>query len=530
METLEKNLRRIVGDEFVLVEPAAREFYSADLSLEEAEVAKFVVQPGTADELAKVVKTVTDAKHALSVRGGGTSYTPCFAPRRDNTVLLDLHRLNRIVEISCSDRYVVVESGCTWQALNEAVGKVGLRVPHIGPVSGRWATIGGTVAQNGISLGSGKEGTIAESVLGVEVVLADGRLLRTGSWGHREGRPYHRYFGPDLTGLFIGDSGAFGIKTRISLRLVDVPKPVLCLSAGFDAMEPMVRAQTEIARRGLAADSYGFDPVRNASIGKYTVSPREGLATLARVAVHQGLRAAFTSVRAGRSFLGGVAYSLHMSFEGTGAEATRKQALAICRQHNGIKIPEVVPTALRADTFGGLEHVLLGPDGEVWVAVHCCVPLSEAVAMVRRVQDCFNERQNRLEQNGISASFFTSHARNVFFIEPVFWWKDRIDPLRRHFVGAPATAPWADREENISARQEVRVICAALRDRFARHGGHFIQPGCYYPYSENLSDTATGDVLSVIKDSLDPQRLISPMALGFGGARLPDHRQGGKRL
>ncbi len=528
VDVLEQEVKRIVGDAFVLTDPSARHFHSLDLSVEPAETAKLVILPGSVEELAQVVRAVAGAGHALGVRGGGTSYTPCFAPRTNTTVLLDMKRMNRIVEINPSDRYVVVESGCTWQALGDALRKAGLRTPHVGPVSGRWSTIGGTVAQNGISLGAGREGTIAESVLGVEVVLADGRILRTGSWARREGRPYNRYVGPDLTGLFIGDSGAFGIKARIALRLVDVPETVLCLSAGFNDMAGMVSAQTEIARQGLAADSYGFDPARNAAMETYAIDPAEGLATLARVALHQGVRGAFALIRGGRSFLRGVAYSLHMSFEGRQADAARKRALAICRRHGGVRIPEVVPAALRADTFGGLEQVLFGPDGEIWVAVHCCVPLSEAAAMLGRVEDYFREQKSRLARHGISASFFTSHARGVFFIEPVFWWKDRIDPLRRHLAGERAAERWRGREENPAARREVRAMCAALRDLFSSSGADYIQPGVFYPYAEDLSGTAAGEVVSGLKEMLDPQRLISPGALGLGGASLRSLRENGR--
>ena len=153
-------------------------------------------------------------------------------PDRESSVIVDTSDLNRIVEINRDDMYVTVESGVTWEALHAALRETDVRTPFWGPFSGGRATIGGSISQNSILWGSTGHDLSAASVIGLQVVLADGTLLTTGSaaWG---AKPFFRNYGPDLTGLFLGDSGALGIKTRITLRLIRRPAEVRMASFNF---------------------------------------------------------------------------------------------------------------------------------------------------------------------------------------------------------------------------------------------------------------------------------------------------------
>ena len=164
---------------------------------------------------------------AVCARGGGTSYTADYLPISRNTLIIDLGRLDRIVEFNQVDAYVTVESGVTWAALKSALDPLGLRTPFYGPFSGLRATFGGAVSQHAISLGSAAHGLSAQSVLSMLVVLADGTCLHTGSAARLQAGagmysvgPFMRHDGPDLTGLFTGDCGAFGVKATITLALV----------------------------------------------------------------------------------------------------------------------------------------------------------------------------------------------------------------------------------------------------------------------------------------------------------------------
>ena len=129
--------------------------------------------------------------------------------------------------------------------------------PCWGTGSGLKATVGGSLSQNAANYGSARYGTIAESVLGLKVVLAKGQQLETGSWSTTDHpTPFDRQYGPDLTGLFLGDGGAFGIKGEIALRLIPRPEVAGYKAYGFDHREDMVEAMAQIGASG--ADDRGL--------------------------------------------------------------------------------------------------------------------------------------------------------------------------------------------------------------------------------------------------------------------------------
>ena len=141
---------------------------------------------------------------------------------------------NKIIEINQEDMYVNVEAGVTWKQLNETLEPLGLRTPFWGTGSGLFATVGGGLSQNAINYGSGRYGTVAESVISLKVILANGSELRTGSWGTDDNpSPFNRYYGPDLTGLFLADSGALAVKAEASLQLIPRPKETRFLAFSF---------------------------------------------------------------------------------------------------------------------------------------------------------------------------------------------------------------------------------------------------------------------------------------------------------
>jgi FAD/FMN-containing dehydrogenase len=119
----------------------------------------------------------------------------------------------------------------------------GVRTPYWGPLSGRYATVGGALSQNSLFYGSARYGSVADSVLGLDVILAGGKRLRTGSGGSLGGSPFFRYFGPDITGLFVSDTGAFGVKAAATLKLIPFPPVTHCASFAFDDSSSLVAAQ-----------------------------------------------------------------------------------------------------------------------------------------------------------------------------------------------------------------------------------------------------------------------------------------------
>ncbi|MDQ1341738.1 MAG: hypothetical protein QG571_354, partial [Pseudomonadota bacterium] len=256
---LPAQLVALLGGAHVLTDAANRRFHAQDVHGSGVPPLA-VVRPGSVDELAAAVRLVTAAGAAVVARGGGMSYTDGYLPIRENTVTFDTTRLNRIVEINPRDHYVTVECGVTWKELAEALAPHALRTPYWGPLSGLRATDGGALSQGSIFLGSGLHGPVQESLLALEVVLADGSLLKTGGAALTHGVPFFRHFGPDLSSLFTGDCGAFGIKARATLRLIPAPAESRYLSFSLADAEAVFGLMTDVAREGLASECMAFDP------------------------------------------------------------------------------------------------------------------------------------------------------------------------------------------------------------------------------------------------------------------------------
>ena len=133
----------------------------------------------------------------------------------ENSVTIDLRGIDQVFEINETDMYVRVGVGCTWHNLYTALKARGLRTPYFGPMSGYSATVGGALSQGSFFLGSTEYGTVMDSVLSLEMVLADGSIVHTGSDSAAGVAPFYRNYGPDLTGLFLADTGALARpKTR----------------------------------------------------------------------------------------------------------------------------------------------------------------------------------------------------------------------------------------------------------------------------------------------------------------------------
>ena len=229
--------------------------------------------------MVEVVKIARGAGLAVVPRGGGMSYTLAHTPARAETLVVDLRRMDRIVECNLADRYVTVEAGVTWAQLMERLRGTGSWLTFNGTLSGLHATVGGTLAQNSAGLG---RGWLSEAVLGLEVVLGDGRVLQTGSGAAEGTAPYYRNFGPDLSGLFLCDSGAFGFKTRATLRLDPVPGGTAFGCYAFDDARPMIAAELEMARTGLISECIGADSFMNTVMAETPPPPRAEMVAVAK--------------------------------------------------------------------------------------------------------------------------------------------------------------------------------------------------------------------------------------------------------
>jgi FAD/FMN-containing dehydrogenase len=249
-------LQEIVGAENLLtgeaVAPCANDVYRS------LETPLAVVRPTTVEALQALVRETVEAGVAIVPRGGGASYTDGYLPVRADSILIDTGGLNRIVEINETDAFVTVEAGVTWAALKTALDAKGLRTPFFGPFSGIAATVGGSMSQNAISHGSGAHGSSAESAVSLDVVIANGELIRTGS-AARGAQPFARWYGPDLCGLFLGDCGVLGVKARITLPLLRAKPAFQAGSFAFPDLPSLARAMREAGLEGLDDEHFAID-------------------------------------------------------------------------------------------------------------------------------------------------------------------------------------------------------------------------------------------------------------------------------
>ncbi|MBO9512656.1 MAG: FAD-binding oxidoreductase [Variovorax sp.] len=512
-------LRGVVAADAVLDDPASRSFYSNDIFWQPGIEPLAIVCPASVQELCAAVRTATQQGIAVVPRGGGMSYTKGYLPSRAESIVVDARKLNRILEVNTADLYITAEAGCTWASVNEALAGTGLRTPYWGPLSGINATVGGALSQNSAFFGSAMNGTVADSVLGVSVVLADGSVVTTGSGGRPGVKPFTREGGPDLTGLFLGDNGAMGIKVAATIKLIPVPQAVDFLSFGFPSIQAMGAAQAEMARTRLVAEGFGIDRTKaehSASVNRIS----EGLQILGKVAASAktslgGLKSAIGVAVGGTDFLKEHAYTLHLVVERGDAQelaGAMKRLREIGARH-GVEIANSVPKVMRSRPFGPVRG-MLGKNGERWVPIHSVFPLGDAQRVLDANEAFFAGKRSFMQAHGIVYSVMTMTTGHEFFLEPAFYWTDEITPLHARSLGDEVVKPWRDRPANPASREAVALLRRETQQLYASLGGVSWQVARDYPFVELLKPV-TSALLRAVKQAVDPRGLMNPGSLGL---------------
>jgi len=242
-------LKAIVGPDHLLTSPEERWGYAYDAT-DRAAMPEAVVFPGSAAEVAAIVRLANEHRFPVVPRGAGTGRSGGSVPIAGGVVLV-LTRLNRILEISREDLVAVVEPGVILSRLKQAVEAQGLYYPP-DPASADFCTIGGNVAECAGGAVAVQYGVTRDYVLGLEVVLPTGELITAGT------RTMKGVVGYDLTRLFLGSEGTLGVITRITLRLVAKPPARQTLAAGFATLKAAAEAVSLILRSGLAPTALEF--------------------------------------------------------------------------------------------------------------------------------------------------------------------------------------------------------------------------------------------------------------------------------
>ena len=257
--TLADELRRLLGNDVVADDVKTLEAHSGDKWFA-TQAPEVVVFARSTEQVAALLGFASRRKVPVTARGAGYGYVGGCVPVRRG-IALSLMPMNRIKEIHFADAVAIVEPGVITADLKTAVRAQKLFYPP-DPASMKDCTIGGNIATNAGGPRCLKYGVTRNYVIGLEVVLANGDILRTG------GRVHKNKTGFNLIGLFVGSEGMLGVVTEITLRLLPLPPARATLSTAFATMPQAAEAVQEIFAGGFLpasleiADSFTLEAAR----------------------------------------------------------------------------------------------------------------------------------------------------------------------------------------------------------------------------------------------------------------------------
>ena len=512
-------LADILSAAHLLTDDESRTFFSTDVYRQADVLALAVAQPGTVEELQQIVRVCAEHEAPMVVRGGGASYTDGFLPTQPNTILIDSSRLNRI-EVNEADMTVTVEPGVTWASLYERLSAQGLRTPFWGPFSGLAATIGGGMSHYAVNYGSGQYGMSVESLTCMDVILANGDLISTGSSGGEGHSSFFRFYGPDLAGLFLGDAGALGIKARFTLRLMKKPQGFAAASFGFPDGESCLNALIETARLGVLAQNFGLDPrqQKTALTEMESKDPLDAALTVLKSSRNpgDGVLQVMKMGLAGRNFLKNAVYSAHFSTEGlTDTEARYKlAAVRDIAARYGAEVANSIPTFFNAAPFMELTPIL-GPNGELWKPTHGVLPFSRVMQHHADFEALLTEYRDRMTQHRVQLTrMLMTFSTHCFVYEPTFLWEDERSIYHWRVYPASLLGKKPEHPANPEGRALVKEIKGRILELCIKNGASHMQVGKDYPYLETRKPEVR-DFVVMLKQTLDPKGLMNPGALGL---------------
>lgn len=276
MHTLDANriqeaLTGLVGARKVVTDSGQLEAVAGDKWFARGE-AQAAVMAESVDDVRKTLVFAHETSTPVTTRGAGFGYVGGCVPVRGG-IVLDMSRMNRIREIHERDFVAVVEPGVLTGQLQEEARSRGLFYPP-DPASLKECSIGGNIATNAGGPRCLKYGVTRNYVLGLEVVLADGRIVRVG------GRTHKNKTGFDLVGLFTGSEGMLGVVTEATLRLLPHPPARAALAAGFKTIHAAAEAVQKIFASGFlpsaveVADRFTLQAARD-RLGSHRILPGE---------------------------------------------------------------------------------------------------------------------------------------------------------------------------------------------------------------------------------------------------------------
>jgi len=442
-------LRHLLGDRLSTA-AAVREHHSHGESWHAPAAPDAVAFPVSTDEVSAIVACCAAEGTPIIPFGMGSSlegHVHAYA----GGVTIDLTRMTRLCRLSAEDMDVTVEAGVTHRALNVQLKNTGLMFP-VDP--GADATIGGMAATRASGTTAVRYGTMRENVLGLTVVLADGRIIHTGSRARKSSSGY------DLTRLFVGSEGTLGVITEVTLRLHGRPESVAAAVCPFASMEGAARAVITTIQLGI--------PV-------------------ARIEIIDEAQLALVNRFSKTDFP--LAPTLFFEFHGPSPASVEEQARMveeIAVEHGATGFRWTTTPEERARLWEARHNVLYAtiasrPGAKPWTT-DICVPIAH-------LAECIVETQADLAASGVVAPL-VGHAGDGNF--HLIFMVDLEDPSDLARVKA----------------LNGRLVERALRFDGTCTGEHGVGIG-KLPYLE-AEHGASLDVMRTIKRALDPQNIMNP--------------------
>ena len=515
----------LLGPSGVVVDPEELNYFVTDMSGPGDFLPICVLRPIAVEQLSQAITISSGLGLPIIPRGSGASYSRGYIPDYDSFVMIDMSLLNKIEDINEQDMHVTVQAGCTWGELSGSLKKKGLRVPFGGPLILGKSTIGGAISSNPESFSSAHYGSLSDSILGLEVILADGTLLETGSASAEGRNSFTRSFGPDWTGPFVGDCGAFGIKVRITLRLINISPNQEYISFLFDTIEDLTEAHIALSHENVVTEQWGFDPLGFDSVVNQELKVLNTSHSFVSGFEHIELDNLDTEkinnkvLTDGQRLSDRSGYSLHAVIDGVNQQDCLDKVKVVRRICQPISIKELSGDITKSTRFRSFAPVqsLLGPSGEVCLPVHGMFPLSRAAEVAAVTDEYFIRHLELLEAFNIKVAYFTAIYSGAFVIEPVFYWHDRLHALHLRHVSALQKEKYGENKPNPEARAAVFQLRLDLSGLWDTFGAVHYQIGRDYSYSGQLSSSAL-KLAKAFKSVVDPNGLMNPGVLGLSAA------------
>jgi D-lactate dehydrogenase (cytochrome) len=409
-----------------------------------------VVYPLSTEEVSAVVRAATRVGAPIVPFGAGSSLEG-HVNAVEGGVSIDLSRMNRVLRLSVEDLDVTVEAGVTHRELNKRLANTGV---YFWVDPGADATIGGMTATGASGTTTVRYGTMRETVRGLTVVLADGRIIRTG------GRARKSSAGYDLTRLFVGSEGTLGVITEITLRVYGLPEAVSAAICSFDSLAGAVQTVITTIQLGIPVariellDEVMVDAVNHYSDLSHPVKP-----------------------------------TLLFEFHGTSQAGVSEVATSvqeIAAEHGGAGFEWATTTEDRARLWRARHNTLpasraMRPGGYSWVT-DVCVPIS-------RLAECILETKRDLQASKAFAPLVGHVGDGNFHLNFVF---NRDDPAEFNEVTA----------------LNHRLVRRAIAMGGTCTGEHGIGLGKMDDLEEEHGEAV--EVMKAIKRALDPENRMNP--------------------